>query len=210
MTQYKVCNCPKCNHLGVSVAAMNYKETQQWHKSGNFSGSGIGIGTGGLGYGVGSGSYSETGEIATKRANTFSEPEPFSVPILHLILPLIISLIAINSLPMMMEMMNSIAAGQGANTSNINPEAFMPIIGFFNKYIAPAYGVFLIIMIFKKIMSAQKEEEHLNSVVYPKQLDRYNELRYCENCHTLYDHNNNAENANPVGMERMMTISPGL
>ena len=34
-----VCNCPKCNHSGISLAAMHYKETQEWEKSGRFSGS---------------------------------------------------------------------------------------------------------------------------------------------------------------------------
>ena len=53
MPQYKLCNCPRCHSKGISVGAMHYKETQQWHKSGEFSGSGIGIGTGGLGFGMG-------------------------------------------------------------------------------------------------------------------------------------------------------------
>lgn len=207
MPQYKVCNCPRCHHQGISVGAMHYKETQQWHKSGEFSGSGVGIGTGGLGFGMGSGTYSESGEIATKRANEFSEPQPFSVPILHLILPLILALIAINSFPMMMEFMQSLG---GDRVSQINTAPIEYFASIFNKYVAPFYCLFIVFMIFRKMKTAQEQEHHLNTVVYPKYLERYNEIRYCENCHTLYDHNNNAENANQLGMSKLMEISPGL
>lgn len=207
MPKYIQCNCPKCSHSGVSIAAMHYKETQQWQKSGSFSGSGIGIGTGGIGVGVGGGTYSETGEIATKRANVFSEPTPYSVPILPLILPLVLILFTINSLPMMMDFLQSMAPN---GRDNLNMEGIYPLISVFNKYVAPAYGVFIIFMILRNLFKAQKEENTLNTTVYPKQLERYNEIRYCENCHSLYDHNNNAENANHIGMEKLMSIPPGL
>lgn len=212
MPQYKVCNCPKCHHAGISVGAMHYRETQQWHKSGTFSGSGIGIGTGGIGVGFGGGTYSESGEIATKRANKFAEPGRYEVPFLHLILPLIIVIFAINSLPMFMNIMQSMIAANGQNThsAQLNIDSIQPVINFFNYYIAPVYIVFLLFKIIRTMKKAQEQEEHLNTEVYPKQLDRYNELRYCENCHTLYDHNNNAENANEFGMQKMMQIPPGL
>lgn len=210
MPQYKVCNCPRCNSSGISVGAMHYRETQQWHKSGSFSGSGIGIGTGGIGFGVGGGTYSESGEIATKRANQFAEPGRYQVPILHLILPLFIMLFAINMLPTLINIMQSITNESGQTNTNINLEGLTPFVNFFNYYLAPIYGVFIIFKIFSTTKKAQEEENHLNTVVYPQQLARYNELRYCENCHTLYDHNNHAEDANSLGMEKMMQIAPGL
>lgn len=210
MPQYKVCNCPKCNSAGISVGAMHYRETQQWHKSGSFSGSGIGIGTGGVGVGFGGGTYSESGEIATKRANRFAEPSRYEVPIMHLIIPMVVLLFVINMLPTMMNTMQSIVAGTGEQSQNINLEGLDSVVKFFNYYIAPIYGFFILFKIFNTTKKAQEEEEHLNTVVYPQQLARYNELRYCENCHTLYDHNNNAENANEIGMEKMMQIAPGL
>lgn len=212
MPQYKVCKCPRCHNDGISVGAMHYRETQQWHKSGTFSGSGIGIGTGGVGVGFGGGTYSESGEIATKRANKFAEPNRYEVPILHLIIPLIIVLFAINCLPMMMDIMQSIVVGQNQSVenNNLNMDKIKPVVNFFNYYIAPLYGIFIMYKIFRTTIKAQEEEQHLNTVVYPQQLYRYNELRYCESCHTLYDHNNNAENANEIGMQKMMQIAPGL
>lgn len=208
MPQYKVCNCPRCHSKGISVGAMHYKETQQWHKSGEFSGSGVGIGTGGLGFGMGSGTYSESGEIATKRANEFSEPQPYSVPILGLILPLVFALIGVNGFPVMLDMFQSMAPGNTRGSFDMT--AINSFASIFNTYIAPVYCVLIVFMIIKNIRKAQVEEEHLNNVVYPQQLERYNELRYCENCHTLYDHNNNAEDANHIGMSKLMTILPGL
>ncbi len=208
MPQYKVCNCPRCHHSGISVGAMHYRETQQWHKSGTFSGSGIGVGTGGIGVGFGSGTYSESGEIATKRANEFAEPQPYTVQFMHLILPLIISLIAINGFPFLFQMMSSMAP-QGNAHANFDIEQLTPFISFFNTYVVPLYGVFTFIIIIRRVIKSQQEEHELNTTLYPKQLERYNELRYCENCHTIYDHNNNAENANEIGMNKMMQISPG-
>jgi hypothetical protein len=195
--------CPKCNHDSMSVAAMNYKETQVWNKSGNFSGSGVGIGSGGIGIGAVSGSYSEVGEIATKRADKFAEPQPYTVPVLHLILPLIMILIAVNSLPTMLNFLSSF---------NPNPDArldlsqFQSFVNIINIYFAPIYSFFVICMTIKNVLNAKKLENELNSTKYPEKLARYNELRYCENCHTLFDDKNNCENANEIGLEKLLNV----
>jgi hypothetical protein len=207
MPNYKVCNCPRCNHTGVSVAAMHYKETQQWHKSGSFSGSGVGITTGGLGFGVGGGSYSETGEIASKRANEFSKPEPFHVPVAGMVITAFIVVASINLSPALIDMLQSMNPNPDANMVNMR-DSFQPMIDFFNHYIAPVIGLGIIGSLVFKLKSAMHHEEELNTIEYPKQLKRYNELRYCENCNSLYDSQNNAEDANEIGMSKMMSIAP--
>ena len=124
-----------------------------------------------------SGSYSENGKIATKRANHFSQPEPYNVSILHLILPLVFCLIAINSLPTVIDFishsMPNSSSGSLSSTLSGSTE-IVKIVSFFNYYIAPIYGFFIICSIFSKIIKANKEEEHLNTTVYPEELKRYN------------------------------------
>jgi len=121
-----------------------------------------------------SGSYSENGKIATKRANHFSQPEPYSVSIMNLILPLILVLIAINALPSMIEIMSQSMPNSSSGSLSNNTDGIFKIVSFFNYYIAPIYGLFIVYSIFSKIIKANKEEEHLNTTVYPQELKRYN------------------------------------
>lgn len=58
-------------------------------------------------------------------------------------------------------------------------------------------GVLAVILIIAVCKSLKNED-----VLYAKQMSRYNELRYCENCNTIYDNNGRAEDANFIGMKK--------
>lgn len=209
MVKYTVCNCPRCNHLGISVAAMHYKETQQWHKSGSFSGSGGVVGTFGIGLGSGNGSYSENGEAATKRANTFSAPERISLSSDAIVLGALMTIVALVSVPFMLDLAQ--AMGNNAHVPIENMSLFFKVKSLIQQYwpfVALPLMFILILKLITGVKKVEQQESLLNQTIYPKQLARYNELRYCENCNSIYDHNAYAEDANEIGMNKMMSIEP--
>lgn len=197
-TSVQHCNCPRCNGVGRSVGAMNYAETKVWDKSGSFSGSGVGIGTGGIGVGMGGGTYSEHGQIASKRAATFNEPQPFSLPILPVVGLMIFAGLAYKISP---DVLSNLFLSDGNGNSNY-VEALMPIA----KVAVGIGSAFLIGMGIFKFVKMSNEEVRLNTEVYPKRLARYHELQYCANCHTLFDTRGNAANADELGFDAMMRI----
>lgn len=193
--------CPRCGVAGRSVAAMNYKETQRWRKVGSASGSGVGIGTFGVGVGFGGGSYSERGEIATKRAAVFDEPAPVKLPVLSIIAVACIAAMVYNSAPGILEMFSgAVPAQQAATPMAQTQEALSSIV----YYIAPIVGAVILGIGIYHAFKNMREEDRLNATAYPAQLARYNKLRYCEHCNSLFDGHGRVEDANELGFKRLM------
>lgn len=189
------CECPKCGGAGASLGALNYAETQQWEKSGRFSGAGVGIGTGGLGIGVGGGTYSEQGESRSKRAGVFKEPEPISIPVGPII---VVGILGILGLQIMPDVLSAGIEDNGVATAMLSQglellRILLPLIS----------GVF-IIGLAMIVIKSKNEEDRINSQKHPKRLARYNSLRYCDSCHTLYDSEGRFEDANKIGFDKLM------
>ena len=68
-----------------------------------------------------------------------------------------------------------------------------------------AAGIFLMTT-FKSSNRLQEREDSYNANVYPKMLSRYNQLQYCDGCHTLFDGTGNAADANELGFNSLMEI----
>ena len=166
------CTCPRCNSAGRSVAAMNYAETQRWDKRGTFSGSGVGIGTGGIGIGFGGGTYSEHGEQQTKRADVFEEPARFAKPVLGVVVFGMIVMAAYSSAP---GILGDMATSSGADPMSELSSSLMPVLAV----VAPVVALLIGGMAVMTALRNQKEEDRLNKEVWPKQVHRYNQLRYC-------------------------------
>lgn len=198
-----ICTCPKCNGSTKSVAAMNYAETQLWNKSGRFSGSGVGIGTGGIGVGVGGGTYSESGTMSSKRAAKFNEPVHFDINMGPIITGFLV-IVVLYLLPTMLSIMTA-AVGGDSTSQTVMPFTTDQVTDLL-KYVIPFIVLILFIINMTNYQKEVRRVEHLNNVVYPKQLERYNELRYCENCHILFDDKGNKENANEFGFDKLMNM----
>lgn len=201
-----VCKCPRCNSTGQSVAAMNYRETQVWDKSGRFSGSGVGITSGGLGVGFASGSYSEEGTMQSKRAKTFDEPSAVLKPVAGVLFVALFVAIIYNSAP---DVIGTVIESSGNSYAHKSPatEAMTDGILTILKYAAPVAGLALLIGAFARAMRNNDENIKTLETTYPKQLARYNELQYCENCHSLFDSKNRSADANNIGFDQMMSMS---
>lgn len=181
---------------------MNYAETHAWSKSGNFSGSGIGIGTGGIGVGVGGGTYSEHGQIASKRAATFDEPQQHSLPIVPVVAGLLLLALAYYVAPNVFE--TFAANGGGAAPAS---EALLNVLWPVVKVATGLGSTVLIGMAIYKLFKMSDEEARLNATVYPQELARYQQLQYCGNCHTLFDADGRAADANEPGFAQMMALA---
>ncbi len=188
------CTCPRCNSAGRSVAAMNYAETQRWEKRGAFSGAGVGIGTGGIGIGFGGGTYSERGEQKTKRADVFDEPSRFSNPFFSVVLFGGLTMGAYCLVPDLLESMST--------SSGTDPmfNRLMPLLAVVTPVAMLLTGVMSVVRALKN----QKEEDRLNNEVWPKQVRRYNQLQYCENCHILFDAQGHSADGSEQGYAQMM------
>ena len=183
------CNCPRCNAPnGRSVASMNYAETQVWNKSGTFTGSGIGIGPGGIGVGFGGGRYEEEGKSATKRAAAFDEPGRAETPIGPIVL--LVGLVGLGV--MMAPRFSYILGGSTAGNKAIGSLPSWDDVPGWIIYV----GIIAVAALALYLINRTKQhDDHHNGTVYPKQLARYQELRYCEDCHTLFDSHGNAVDA---------------
>ncbi|MBP7236256.1 MAG: hypothetical protein KA991_06090 [Bifidobacterium sp.] len=191
------CTCPRCNSAGRSVAAMNYAETQRWDKRGTFSGSGVGIGTGGIGIGFGGGTYSEHGEQQTKRADVFEEPARFAKPVLGVVVFGMIVMAAYSSAP---GILGDMATSSGADPMSELSSSLMPVLAV----VAPVVALLIGGMAVMTALRNQKEEDRLNKEVWPKQVHRYNQLRYCEHCHILFDAQGRSADGSEMGFSQMM------
>ncbi len=201
-------NCPLCDHESVSVAAMNLAETKHWSKRGTFSGSGVGIGTGGLGVGVGGGSYSETGVEQTKRADVFDEPEKASLPFGAVIAVAMFVIIAFSMAPGMIKTLAESSPAHAESTASVNPQ-IKNIADSGEKLLTMVAPLFAFAVIGFALITARgnkEREARYNSEVYPKTLERYNEIRYCEHCNTLFDGDGNTADGNKLGFEKIMSL----
>lgn len=211
-------SCPRCKASATkSVAAMNYSETRRWERDGQFSGSGVGIGTGGLGVGFGGGSYHERGEEQSKRADVFEEPTaqaPF--PVASLLVGglfgggLLINytsfagffIDAVGGSSSSAATEGTFAAFSGHTTSAISEMISSPlVIG-----LCVVGGMAFIAMQWIAAGKNNQKNEQWLQKEYPALLDRYNELRYCETCHTLFDATGEARDASPLGFNALMTM----
>lgn len=202
------CTCPRCEREGLSVAAMHYRETQLWDKHGRFSGSGFGVGSGGLGIGIGGGSYSEEGQIATKRARTFAEPKPYSLALATgAVLASAAALITVVSFgPSVAGLLSSTAGGEQAAVAGSDLSAVMGTLGGMAQYLPFAVVPVALLFAARAVLKNGAAEERHNAEVYPAEVARYNELRYCEHCNSLFDSRGNARDASAAGFAEMMAM----
>lgn len=195
-----VCACPNCGATNTrSVAAMNYAETQMWNRSGTFSGSGVGFGAGGASLVAGGGRYQERGRSATKRAATFDEPERADTPILPFVVIGGAMAMGVTFVPGLAE---SVGSGAGAGLPQLADVASTIL-----KWAAPITGALLLASVIVKALEAVRRDDEHNAIAYPEQLARYQELYYCERCHSLVDARGNANDATERGFHAMMAIA---
>lgn len=180
---------------------MNYAETLRGDKRGTFSGSGMGIGTGGIGVGFGGGTYFEQGEQQTKRADVFEEPAKFAKPVLGIVVFGMIAMAVYSSAPSLLGDMVATSSGSTDPTriSKLSG-SLMPIL----TVLAPVAALLLGGMALVLALRNQKEKDWLNKEVWPKQIHRYNQLRYCENCHILFDSQGRFADGSELGFAQMM------
>lgn len=182
------------------MAAMNYAETQVWDKTGTFSGSGVGIGSGGIGIGMGGGTFTEHGEEKSKRAAVFREPERYALPFVGV---LFAGLFAAFFLSSGADVVTAIAPP--VDTSSGNPMDNLAVVLLpALKVIGPIAGLAIFGTNVFKAFENQKEEDRLNNEVLPKEVRRYNELRYCESCNLLFDAKGRSAEGSAIGFKWMM------
>lgn len=197
--------CPKCHYGSQSVAAINLAETQHWEQSGTFSG--VGVGGGGLGLGVGT--FSSHGKSQSKRAEEFDSPAKAKLPLVSIVLGVVVLALAVSSIPSMMGALieatpvvgaapESLTVGVAASADNITKVLFpiaipMLLLGVFY------FG-------YMNLKEGAREEEDYNKNELPKKLARYNELRYCAHCNTLFDNDSNIREANEFGFRSLMKL----
>jgi hypothetical protein len=197
--------CPRCGSAGRSVASLHYAESAS--ASGDVSVSGMGIGSGGLGFGFGSGIYS--GKSSSKRAEIFEEPKPFLLPVLSIIFLGVLMAIGISCEPGFLSFLAQQPEPQPSSATAAASDQIQQIIqecAAMLKYLAPVLAIGAIIWAFSRARDNWKEQERLNTEEYPRQLARYHELQYCEACHTLYDRQGHARDANQKGFHEMMAL----
>lgn len=179
---------------------MNAKETKVWRKNGTFFGSGVGVGTGGLGVGVGAGLYSESGEEQTKRAETFRMPEKFSAPIGGILISGVCTMASLTLVP---EILVGLSLEKPANPNAMSHMAdyFHMILSALPLFVVPMIGLCMMLMLY----ASTKEAERINRDVFPHYLRRYQELRYCERCHLLFDNKGRSADGGEDGFAQMMS-----
>lgn len=183
---------------------MNYAETQLWNKSGSFSGGGVGIGTGGIGAGMGGGSYSENGAQQSKRASVFDEPEVALKPVMGVVIVGSVLAAIYSAAP---DLIGSLAAN--APGSSLSPNMSQSLDGLLSilKYVMPIASLGVFYAIYKRARENHEDNERALTVDKPQLLARYNELKYCESCHTLFDNQGRAEDANSIGFDKLLSLS---
>lgn len=201
----EVCACPQYGRNGVSVAAMEYAETKRWQRSGHFSGTGIGVGIGlGAGLAIGGGTYSERGESRSKRADMFSEPARYALPATAILVVGGLLALAFLKLPSLIEMaievppsgaQGSIGSAMASTGSDLSSALWL---------LAPMLAFLVFAIGLRRYRQAEAEEARLNTEVLPRRIERYNQLRYCENCHVLFDCDGHGELGSELGFQRMM------
>lgn len=203
----KICNCPKCNSAGLSVAAINAKETQESKKDGTISGAGVGVGANGVSLLGGVGGYDETSETITKRAKNFTMPTPEYVPNIYFLffcMGFVLSIIVIPIILINRHYLN----GSISDTSLTS--SFQYGMNQFTNDNTVLYSLILTfclsipgMVIFYKALG---KNEKIHNEEMPKLKARYRELYYCEYCHLIFDSKGNKKNGDEDGFEKMMKI----
>lgn len=202
MSEIKSCVCPKCSSYGESVAAINYNQTKVWDKDGTFSGVGVGLTTSGPGIGFGMGSYSEEGVSQTKIAKTFEEPKR-SNNLNAIIVMLGVIFVAILMAPTALEAVSG--ANLVASASHSSPKSFQNFLSSDIKtVIFSILPIAFLVLVIHVVFKTMKSDDKYNAKVYPKKVERFNELRYCKNCNIIFDPEGNYENASEDGYSKML------
>lgn len=210
-----VCHCPRCGHVGRSVAAMHYQETTVWDVSGRFTGAGVGVGTGGLGVGVMSGTMSQTGEGGTRRAHVFAEPHATSSHSAFILLMGMVVAMAFYLVPRVMHFLlthdyvplPAHDTGPTFTTLVADPRPQFPAWVWTVITAVSICGA--LVLAWKAYRMAQQEDQETdyhNATEWQRQLQRYNTLRYCSTCHTLYDTDHHAVDATASGFRYLLSL----
>lgn len=191
------CACPKCGRDSQSVAAMNYRETREWSRQGALAGSGVGVGSGGLGLGVGGGRYSETGEIATKRAGAFVEPELAGRPsaVAFFVVGGVLTLLAaLGTLTLFTT--GGTSMSELAQSANSGLRFMVMLSAGAGVLFALGGGILLI--------THDPDRERARLDEHRRRTSKYNAMRYCENCHAVFDERGNIQSATAEGFETLL------
>lgn len=213
----KSCACPKCHSdKTISVKAMNYKETS--FLDGYISGGGVGIGMGGLGVGVGGGSVDLTQE--TKRAREFQEPEPANVNPYYIYGPIVTILIGGALISMGSCSARMVDDGlPPPPTGNSSVDNFNLSITTVSRsvldnmgYVVVGLGILALLYLFFVSPNREKEEydrvDKYNRTRYIERKKRFEDLRYCENCASLYDSAGHVADGDWSGFQYLMDLKP--
>lgn len=190
--------CPKCNSIGQSVAAINYNQTQTSEEEGSFSGLGVGMAPTGPTPVFGGGSYGSTNTTQTKLAKIFKEPQKKNDSFYA---ALGVITIALCGSFILFFLIDYLADNKSKNNENIQ--------SVFNFIHTPLFIYLLIVTTsvatLYYFLTYLKKDNDYNNNIYPKEITRFNELRYCENCHIIFDNNQNHEVASDEGYSKILT-----
>ena len=190
---YKLVNqCPCCGHVGpLAIRISSGIQNTITHGTFYMGGSGIGLGAGGLGIGIGgmSGSYSEKSTQSTRLQDSVDQPlfkgKDTTQNVIKLFtmiaLFLLVGAVGRSCVVSMPETTDVETTPQITIASAILEMAPYLIMGFF--------FIFCFMFIFR-FFEAQKDDQQDAEVAKNKNalMERYYEtLRYCENCHVVYD-----------------------
>lgn len=127
------------------------------------------------------------------------EPARFAKPVLGVVFFGMIAMAAYSSAPSLMGDMVATSSGGNDLLSKLSG-SLMPIL----TVIAPVAALLIGGMAVVTALRNQKEEDRLNKEVWPKQVHRYNQLRYCESCHILFDSQGRSADGSELGFSQMM------
>ena len=71
-------------------------------------------------------------------------------------------------------------------------------------FLAPIAAVLGFVTLVMTGVQNKRREDRLNKEVWPKQVHRYNALRYCERCHLLFDPQGRSAGGSEQGFAKMM------
>lgn len=179
---------------------MHYEETRVWDTTGRFSGTVVGVDGDGLGLGYVSGSHTQHGRIATKRADTFSEPSPTLKPVFACIVAAGFAAAVIGNAPDVVGFFSAQVAPD--QDSSAVGGAISSVLGLL-KYIVPFAGLALLYNGYKRATENAADNERTVSN-FSSTLERYNELQYCAACNLLYDARGNSAMGNRAGFEALL------
>lgn len=191
MNENQTHKCPQCGKDSESVAAIHYNQTQTTEEGGSFSGVGIGITPTGAAPVIGGGSYGGTKTVQSKLAEMFYEPKKINNASNIAILFILVIPCFYFGLSFIKDLFPS-------NHQNSIFEYFSII-----SYFLTALLSILAITIFLKTST---EDSEYNTHVYPKEIERFNTLRYCKDCHTISDPQGHTKTASKEGYLKLLRM----